>query len=145
MVRLMLAKSPLAFSLPDFLHRVLVRLTAFEAGLPERETGAWLGSVWVVCRPPPLILTGPHSSPGYDWNLPKRPQLAACCGTGLSSAFLTTICRPMVWRVFNDVRAWEQVHDWRHKCPASYGVFSVPHPLLAARSQLWKPAMKGWL
>ena len=38
---LMLGKSPLAFSLPDFLHRVLVRLTTFEAGEREKPGPGW--------------------------------------------------------------------------------------------------------
>ena len=73
MLRAMLGKSPLAFSVPDFLHRVLVGwwLSTFEA-LHSGEKPGLAGVVWVVC-PPPLILTGAHSSPGYGRNLPNQP------------------------------------------------------------------------
>ena len=88
-----------------------------------------------------------HSSPGYDRNLPNQPPTNS--GTGLSSAFLTTICRPMVSRVFNEVRAWEQVHDWRY----SAGVLLLPKvslvSLVSSSSKLQEvncgePAMEGF-
>ena len=123
MLRAMLGKSPLAFSVPDFLHRVLVGGSPHLRPCSGEKPGL-AGVVWVVC-PPPLILTGAHSSPGYGRNLPNQPF----CGTGLSSAFLTTIWRPMVSRVFNEVRAWEQVHDWRHSTGVSCVASVLPHLL----------------